>query len=206
MLRLAIVEDDSLVRDSLNSYFNTTDDIEVVCNSSSVEHFISSNDFNTPLSTILLDINLEGMSGIEGIPLILDKWPNLNIVMLTTFEDNDSIFKCLSAGATSYISKQASLNEIREALITVNQGGSYMSPAIARKVVNHFSQRSKSSILTDRQKEIVDGIVKGKSYKMIATDLFVSIDTVRSHIKNIYKLLKINSKAELIRKSFNGEL
>jgi DNA-binding NarL/FixJ family response regulator len=127
--------------------------------------------------------------------------------MLTTFEDNDSIYKALCAGACSYLSKKTPLKKILEAILVVHQGGSYMSPAIARKIANHFAQKQiKSNVLTERQKEIVTGIVAGKSYKMIANDLFVSIDTVRTHIKNIYKALEINSKAELIRKSYDNEL
>ncbi len=89
----------------------------------------------------------------------------------------------------------------------VYDGGSYMSPSIARKIVNAYApKRNKSVLLTPRQKEIVTGIVDGKSYKMIANDLFVSLDTVRSHIKNIYKALEINSKAELIKKSYDNEI
>ena len=147
------------------------------------------------------------MSGIEGIPLLLNELPNVDIIMLTTFEDNDSIYKALCAGACSYLSKKTPLKKILEAVEIVNNGGSFMSPSIARKIVNHFApKRIKSDLLTSRQRDIVAGIVDGKSYKMIAEDLFVSLDTVRSHIKNIYKILEINSKAELIKKSYDNEL
>ena len=125
--------------------------------------------------------------------LLLEK---VDIIMLTTFEDNDSIYKALCAGACSYLSKKTPLKKIKEAIEVVHKGGSYMSPSIARKVVNTFApKQNKSNLLTPRQKDIVAGIVDGKSYKMIANDLFVSIDTVRTHIKNIYKTLEINSKA-----------
>ena len=99
------------------------------------------------------------------------------------------------------------LKKIKEAIEVVNKDGSYMSPSIARKIVNTFAPKQhKNNLLTPRKKEIVAGIVDGKSYKMIANDLFVSIDTVRTRIKNIYKTLEINSKAELIRKSYDNEL
>ncbi|WP_299391398.1 response regulator transcription factor [uncultured Gelidibacter sp.] len=147
------------------------------------------------------------MSGIDGIPLLKNELPNTDIIMLTTFEDSDSIFKALCAGACSYLSKKTSLKKIQEAVEIVVDGGSYMSPSIARKIANHYAPKSiKNHLLTPRQQEIVTGIVDGKSYKMIADDLFVSIDTVRSHIKNIYKTLEINSKAELIRKSYDKEI
>ena len=127
--------------------------------------------------------------------------------MLTTFEDNDSIFKALSAGACSYLSKKTPLIKIQEAIEVVYQGGSYMSPSIARKIVNRFAPKpNKALLLTLRQRDIVDGIISGKSYKMIADDLFISLDTVRTHIKNIYKTLKINSKAELIKKAYDNEI
>lgn len=156
---------------------------------------------------LVLDINLLGISGIEGLPLLLDKLPNTDIIMLTTFEDNESIFKALCAGACSYLSKKTPLAKIREAIEIVYSGGSYMSPSIARKIVNRFApNRNKPQQLTIRQKDIVDGIVAGKSYKMIADDLFVSLDTVRSHIKNIYKTLEINSKAELIKRAYDNEI
>nr|WP_321226674.1 response regulator transcription factor [uncultured Psychroserpens sp.] len=103
--------------------------------------------------------------------------------------------------------KKTPLKKILEAVEVVHNGGSYMSPSIARKIVNRFApKKNHNDVLTPRQKDIVAGIVDGKSYKMIANDLFVSLDTVRSHIKNIYKALEINSKAELIKKSYNNEL
>jgi DNA-binding NarL/FixJ family response regulator len=207
-IRLAIIEDDTLIQESLSDYFNAQPHLECLLITASVEDFIKviKSSKNYP-EIILLDINLLGMSGIDGIPLILKELPEVSIIMLTTFEDNDSIYKALCAGACSYLSKKTPLKKILEAILVVHQGGSYMSPAIARKIANHFAQKQiKSTVLTERQKEIVTGIVAGKSYKMIATDLFISIDTVRTHIKNIYKALEINSKAELIRKSYDNEL
>lgn len=207
-IRLAIIEDDTLIQESLKDYFNAQPHLECLLITASVEDFIKVIELSKSYpEIILLDINLLGMSGIEGIPIILKKLPEVSIIMLTTFEDNDSIYKALCAGACSYLSKKTPLKKILEAILVVHQGGSYMSPAIARKVANHFAQKQiKSSVLTERQKEIVTGIVAGKSYKMIAIDLFISIDTVRTHIKNIYKTLEINSKAELIRKSYDNEL
>jgi DNA-binding NarL/FixJ family response regulator len=207
-IKLAIIEDDTLIQESLSDYFNAQPHLDCLLITASVEDFIKTiKTSKTYPEIILLDINLLGMSGIEGIPLILKELPEVSIIMLTTFEDNDSIYKALCAGACSYLSKKTSLKKILEAILVVHQGGSYMSPAIARKIANHFAQKQiKSNVLTERQKEIVTGIVAGKSYKMIANDLFVSLDTVRTHIKNIYKALEINSKAELIRKSYDNEL
>ncbi|AMC10305.1 LuxR family transcriptional regulator [Lutibacter profundi] len=205
-IHLAIIEDDLIIQESLVEYFGLQDAIEVVLVASSVEEFLKKimTSEKQP-SILLLDINLPGISGLEGLPLIKNKLPELDVMMLTTFDETDKIFKALSCGACSYMSKRISLQKILEAVLIVNEGGSYMSPAIARKIANYYAPKKKQ-LLTERQLEIVEGIVAGQSYKMIAADLFVSIDTVRSHIKNIYKTLEINCKAELIRKSFDKEI
>jgi DNA-binding NarL/FixJ family response regulator len=203
---LGIIEDDLIIQESLVEYFGLQDSIEIVLVANSVEGFFKKmDDSEKSPSILLLDINLPGISGLEGLPLIKKELPDLDVMMLTTFDETDKIFKALSCGACSYMSKRISLQKIAEAVNIVSEGGSYMSPAIARKIANYYAPK-KTQLLTERQMEIVDGIVAGKSYKMIASDLFVSIDTVRSHIKNIYKTLEINCKAELIRKSFNKEL
>jgi DNA-binding NarL/FixJ family response regulator len=176
--------------------------------SSSIEDFLE-RVFSSEkvLDIILPDINLLGMSGIKGILLILNELPKVDVIMLTTFEDNDSVYKALCAGACSCMSKTTPLKNSLETVEIVHNGGSYMSPSIERELVNRFTpKRNQSDLLTSRQKEIVTGIVDGKNYKIIASDLFVSLDTVRSHIKNIYKALEINSKAELIKKSYDNKL
>ncbi|NEV92750.1 response regulator transcription factor [Psychroflexus sp. YR1-1] len=204
-INIVIVEDDPLVLDGLVSFFKIQADIKLQNTFGSVEQFIEWADQSQGLFILLLDIQLPGQSGIEALPKIKSLLPELEVIILTTFEETDVIFKALSAGACSYISKRSALPKIKEAVEVVAQGGSYMSPAIARKIADYYKPKPKSQ-LTHRQREIVNGIVKGRSYKMIASDLFISLDTVRSHIKNIYKLLEINSKAELIRKSYDNEL
>ncbi len=160
-IKLAIIEDDIVIQESLNAYFNAQPKIDCLLIASSVEDFlktIKSTDYH--LDVLLLDINLLGMSGIEGIPLILKELPKIDIIMLTTFEDNDSIYKALCAGACSYLSKKTSLKKILEAVEVVYDGGSYMSPSIARKIVNSYAPKpSQSDLLTPRQKEIVQGIL-----------------------------------------------
>jgi len=205
-IRLGIIEDEELIQESLKTFFDSVTEIDCLLIASSVEDFLKQIQTMEVLpDVLLLDINLLGITGIEGIALLLHKMPKVDIIMLTTFEDNDSIFKALCAGACSYLSKRTPLKKIQEAVEVVNKGGSYMSPSIARKIVNHYAPKSsRKSVLSPRENDVVKGIVAGKSYKMIADDLFVFINTIRTHIKNIYKRLGINSKAELIRRSYNN--
>jgi DNA-binding NarL/FixJ family response regulator len=202
---LAIVEDDPIIRESLRTFLGEDPQFELVCSAISMEEFLLALETDPRINpeVMLLDIQLPGQSGIEGIPAIKKLRPVLDIIMLTTFEESDKIFKALCAGACSYMTKRSSLVNIREAVLTVHRGGSYMSPSIARKVVEHFAPTPKKEDgpLTVRQQEIVDCIVDGLSYKMTADKLGISLDTVRTHIKHIYEALQINSKGELIRRS-----
>lgn len=210
IINLCIIEDDPLIRESLEKYFGINKAIQINLIAGSVEDFLekANNSLSLAIDLVLLDIGLPGMSGLEGIRHIKQKLPEADIVMLTTFEEDENIFKALCAGACSYISKRTSLMKIQEALFVVHRGGSYMSPSIARKIAKHFmpKERRKEDALTPRQKQIVDGLVDGLSYKLIANKLSISIDTVRDHIKRIYRTLEVNSKAEVIRKSLDGEI
>jgi len=209
-IHLAIIEDDPVIRQSLESFLGNESTIHLTFTAESVESFLTliENSYQPQVDLLLLDIGLPGMSGLEGIRPIKNLLKKVDIIMLTTFEEDDKIFKALCAGAVSYISKRTSLLKIREAIFTIAEGGSYMSPAIARKVINHFAPKPKNdqSPLTARQKQIVQGVVDGLSYKLIADKYLISIDTVRDHIKKIYRMLEVNSKAELIRKAYDGDI
>ncbi len=206
-IALAIVEDDPIIRESLRTFLGGDPQFELVYSAVSMEDFLQTlqQDERVSPSVLLLDIQLPGQSGIEGIPSIKKLRPGIDIIMLTTFEESDKIFAALCAGACSYLSKRVSLITIRDAVLTVHRGGSYMSPSIARKVVEHFAPipKKEDGPLTPRQQEIVDCIVNGLSYKMTADKLGISLDTVRTHIKHIYHVLEINSKGELIRRSLD---
>ncbi|MEP6795012.1 MAG: response regulator transcription factor [Saprospiraceae bacterium] len=206
-IALAIVEDDPIIRESLRTFLGGDPQFELVYTAVSMEDFLTVLDTDARLipEVMLLDIQLPGQSGIEGIPSIKKLRPGIDIIMLTTFEESDKIFAALCAGACSYLSKRVSLVTIRDAILTVHRGGSYMSPSIARKVVEHFAPipKKEDGPLTSRQHEIVECIVDGLSYKMAADKLGISLDTVRTHIKHIYQVLEINSKGELIRRTLD---
>ncbi|MBK7008450.1 MAG: response regulator transcription factor [Saprospiraceae bacterium] len=203
-----IVEDNKVIRDSVSKFISFHEEFEMGEIAISADAFLLKTiQHPTEITQILLlDIGLPGTSGIDAIPLILDKYPDLNIVMLTTYEEEDLILKALCSGACSYISKKATLEDIVEALRIVAKGGSYMSPSIAREIVNHLmgGRVSKATILSDRQKEILERLVDGKSYHTIAAELFISVETVRTHVKKMYKVLHVNNKTEAITQYMLG--
>jgi DNA-binding NarL/FixJ family response regulator len=209
-IKLAIVEDDAVIRESVEAYMQAHPSIQATCVVDSVEAFLAKTKVarKPAIDVLLLDIGLPGMTGIQGIYHIRQHYPDLDIIMLTTFEEDDKIYDALCAGACSYISKRTPLAKIREAVFTVYRGGSYMSPSIARKIAERFMPKAKKkeNALSERQMQIVQALVDGLSYKMIADKLNISLDTVRDHIKRIYRTLEVNSKAEVIKKALKGDI
>lgn len=201
-ISVIIVEDDTEIREGISSFINSTPGF--VCNRAyeSCEEILD--DLKPPLpDVILMDIGLEKMTGIEGVKKLKLKYPELDIIMLTVYEDDNKIFDSLRAGASGYLLKKSPLEKIIDAIHDVKSGGAPMTPSIARKVLNFFSATSNSIEeynLTRREKEILELLVDGLSYRMIANKLSLSLDTVRTHIKNTYVKLHVNSKAEAMAK------
>jgi DNA-binding NarL/FixJ family response regulator len=208
--KISIIEDNKVIRDNVSKFIGFHEEFDVTMVHASVESFFRALDLDPRLTTdiILLDIGLPGMSGIEALPYIFERLPEVNVVMLTTYEEEDIILKALCSGACSYISKKVSLPEIVDALRIVVNGGSYMSPSIAREIINHLmgGRVSKATILSDRQKEILQKLVDGKSYQAISEELFISVETVRTHVKKMYKVLHVNNKTEAISKYMKGHI
>ena len=209
MISVAIVEDDDVIREGVQEYLDSQENMICILAKSSVERFLAVlNEENLP-DVILMDIGLPGMSGISGMKLITEKYPDISIIMFTVYIDSHKIFDSLCAGASGYLLKNTSFPEMKQAIEIIYAGGSMMSPPIARKVMEHFRTGRKNHVkspLTQKEKEIVQGLVDGLSYKMIADTASISIETVRTHIKNIYKKLHVHCKADVIRKSLSGEI
>lgn len=209
MISVAIVEDLEDIRNPLFEFISTRE--EFICNIAveSVEDFLKAADKNDfPVDVILLDIGLPGISGLSAIKLIKEKLTDVNIIMLTVFDDSDKIFGAIQAGAVGYLMKNTPLEKIKQAIIDTYNGGTTLSPEVARKVLNFF-EKPKSEIespLTEKEKQIVACMVDGQSFKMIAANLGNTLETIKSHAKNIYRKLHVNSKAEVIAKSFRGEI
>lgn len=206
-LSLAIVEDIADIRNNLADYFAGQDEISGVTAVESMEDFFENLAVQGPPDIVLSDIGLPGMSGIEGIKRIKEQFPLTDVIMLSVFNNSERIFQSICAGATGYALKDTPLPELKKAVLDVHAGGSYMTPSIARKVMEYFMpKRSSDELLTAKEKQIVVAMTEGLSYKLIADRLSISIDGVRFHIKNIYRKLQVNSKAEVIGKFHKGEL
>ncbi len=207
---VGIVEDNRKIRDLIQRYLDMQEELRCPVAVDTVEEMLEHLEEHQRPDVILMDIQLPGMSGIEGIGIIKEKYPEIEIIMLTVYHDSHKIFDSLCAGASGYLLKHTSLPEIKDSVLKLLKGGAPMSPQIARKVINHFQdnapKRNADSELTPREHDIVNGLVDGLSYKMIADRYDISIDTVRAHIRNIYKKLHVNSKAEVIAKSLKGEI
>lgn len=167
---------------------------------------------------VLMDIDLPGLSGIDAVPVVKATLPDAQVLMLTVFDNDEKIFRAIRNGASGYLLKHTPPAEIVAAIFDIHRGGSPMTASIARKVLQHFQQATPAAVrpdpsrpaddykLSTRELDIVKGLVAGYSYKLIADDLCISIDTVRSHIRHIYDKLQVNSKTEAILKAMREGL
>jgi len=207
MIRLAIIEDNESYRKSLQSLFSKESDMEVVYADMYCENLVLTIDIIEP-DVVIMDINLPGMSGIEGVQKLREKQPDLNVFMLTVFEDMDRIFDSIKAGAVGYLLKKDPPDHIIDAVRKVYRGESVMNGKIARQVLDFFNRQLKKSLtsytseynLSNRENEVLNLLMDGLSYKQIAANCNVTIDTISSHIRNIYSKLNIHSRSELAAK------
>lgn len=198
MISLGIIEDHRDITQLLGDFFREDAQVSVVSTATHVDAFIHKTK-GRQIDIILLDLSLPYRNGMDCINELKDVFPSCSIIIHSVSADHETIFKCLCNGADSYLTKGESLAMIKETIIATHQGGSQMSVQIARKVVEHFRKKAphESDLLSMREQEVVDLILKGRSYKMVADDLNISINTVRTYIKSIYKKLKVNSNVEL---------
>ncbi len=208
MIRVVVVEDDSELRALLQRIITSSDDFVFVTAFASGDLFIE--EFDTlNMDVVLMDINMPGKSGIECVKECKPKKIEVQYLMISVFDHPEFIFNSLCAGATGYITKSSRSEEIVDCIRNIHNGGAPMSANIARLVVDSFAQgpsKKKDDLvasLSKRECEILDGLSQGLIYKEIATQLFISPETVRTHIRNIYEKLQVNSKMEAVNK-FKG--
>lgn len=206
MIQLVIIEDDNGIRECLCDYLNMQPNMKCIATFSSVEDFLKKIKDLADTNIILLDINLPGMSGINGIKHIKSALHNTDIIMLTIQSNSEIVFQALCAGATGYLLKGTPLPAIVEAIIQQYNGGSAMSPTIARQVITRLqpsfnaknADNNALAELTARELQVVQALADGLSYKLVADRLDISPKTVPVYIKNIYTKLQVHSKAEVI--------
>lgn len=204
-ITVIIYEDNTFLRDSLSSLIMNAEGFEL-CGA-----YENCNEVEAQVSVLkpqvaLMDIEMAGVNGIEGLKIIRKNFPEVNVLMLTVFEDNDRVFEAICAGATGYLLKKTPPIKILDAIRDVVDGGAPMTSSIARKVLQLFPRQPARSEeidkLTHREQQVLQLLVNGYSYKMIAAELKVTLETVRTYIKRMYEKLRVHSVTEAINKAF----
>ena len=202
---VVLIEDNEVLRKGFTFMINGYDNFEVVGEFSSCEEAIKTLPTSKP-DIILMDIELPGgMSGIEGTRIIKEKFPAIEVIIVTVFEDSESVFEAIKSGASGYITKGANRTELLLALKELVAGGAPMSGKIARLVLSNF-YINPNSPLTKRETQVLQMIAAGKTYTQISDELFISKDTTKTHIRNIYTKLQVRGKAGAIEKATKERL
>ena len=202
MIKVAIIEDNEAYRKALQTLVSLTADLELVYSAADCNEIAETIGAICP-DVVVMDIEMPGISGIEGARVVKEKCPDTNIFMLTVFENDENIFEAIKAGAIGYLLKKDPPEEILEAIRKVNRGETVMNGKIARKVLQYLSKPEPKQSgfgdykLTSREKEILELLIKGLSYKEIAAKCFISLDTLNSHIRKIYSKLNVHSRSEI---------
>lgn len=197
---VVLIEDHDDFRSSLEFFLNGTGHVE--CRSfQDAESAMRHMEFKLP-AIVIMDIRLPGIDGIECTRRITQRYPQVQVLICTVHEDDELIFEALRAGAAGYLLKRSSIEDLLEAIRQVLAGGSPMSPAIARRVVHSFRPKKSEDLnaLSEREQEVLDFLSTGLTAKEIAEKLYVSTNTVRTHIRNIYEKLHVQSRVEMMNK------
>lgn len=211
MINVVIVEDNDTIREGLKLLIEGTEGYSCSGVFRDCETMLENISRLKP-DVILMDIVLPGMSGIEGIKEVKKILPETNLLVLTVYDENEKVFQALCAGACGYLVKKTTPTGLLQSIKEASEGGAPMTSYIARKVVNFFQKKNvftpseSKNILTPREKEVLSGLIEGNSYKAIADSLFISIDTVRFHFRNIYKKLHVHSQSEAVVKALREGL
>jgi DNA-binding NarL/FixJ family response regulator len=206
---VVVYEDNNNLRESLCNLIMFADNLLLLANYPKADRVLKQVAELEP-DVILMDIDMPGTDGIEAVKQIRTFNQQVQIIMLTVFDDNRHVLDAICAGASGYLLKKHISDRLLDAITQVLQGEAPMSPGIARMVLQSMQQSAKPVVnnynLTHREKEILHNLSKGNSYKLIAADLFISIDTVRTHIKNIYEKLQVHTQVEAVSKAVNERL
>lgn len=207
MITVSIVDDEAKLRQSIATFVNGSPGFKCVSHYGSAEDALKGLPADKP-DVVLMDINMGEMSGIECVEKLKGQSPAMQILMLTVYEDTEKIFRALAAGANGYLLKRSSPTKLLAAIREVHGGGSPMTSSIARKVVASFQKQKpsadaggeKSGQLSPREQAVLDGLAKGWTYKQLASELDISIDTIRTYVRRIYEKLHVQSRTEAVAK------
>ncbi len=205
VINVGIIEDNKYMRDGWKAFIASQRDLNVVGAYGSCEEAFRSDAFKR-VQLLIMDIGLPGMSGIEGVRYIREHHPDMVVIMATVFDDDQHIFDALKAGAMGYLEKKVSPDELVAAIRDAWEGGSPITPNIARKVIGSFHQSGSEEQLSDRELQILEKLATGDSYSTIGKEIYLSVDGVRYHIRNIYRKLQVNSRSEAIAKGISRKL
>lgn len=203
-IRVVIIEDDNIIRNGYQYLINETEGYSVSNAYASFEEAVKNINQDMP-DVILLDIDLPGINGIDAIPKLKKLLPKSNILILTVYDSEKTVFNALSNGAAGYITKNTPSNVIISSIKEVNEGGGPMSANIARMVIKSF-QKNQNTPLSKREMQVLELVALGKSRTHIANELFIDLETVKTHIKNIYIKLNVNSKEDALKMARENKL
>ncbi len=214
MIKLAIVDDNSFLVKATQEKLSFFEDFELKFTAFDGKNALEKIEKNHNLDMILMDIEMPVMNGIEATSIIKNKYPQIKIIMLTVFDNDENIFNAIKAGADGYLLKEVNPKDLHQGILETLNGGATMTPSIAMKTLKLFrnpidfqSNLSQEEInLTPREIEVLEQLSKGLKYNSIADNLFLSVGTIRKHVENIYNKLKVHNKLEAIQKAKNNNL
>lgn len=214
MIKIAIVDDNSFLIKTVQEKLSFFDDFSIKFTAINGIDLINQLDKNHNIDLILMDIEMPKMNGIEATEIIKNKYPQIKIIMLTVFDNDENIFKSIKSGADGYLLKEVNPKELKEGIIETLNGGAAMTPSIALKtlkllrepIIFEDCKPCDNVNLTTREIEVLEQLSKGLKYDAIANNLFLSTGTIRKHVENIYTKLQVHNKLEAIQKAKNNNL
>jgi DNA-binding NarL/FixJ family response regulator len=214
MIKIAIVDDNSFLMKTVEEKLSFFDDFTVKISTDNGQNLVDKLEKNHNVDLILMDIEMPVMNGIEATQIVKQRYPQIKIIMLTVFDNDENIFKSIKAGADGYLLKEVNAKDLHQGILETLNGGATMTPSIALKTLKLFRNpidfehvsNEEEIQLTAREVEVLEQLSKGLKYQQIAENLFLSVGTIRKHVENIYTKLQVHNKLEAIQKAKNNKL